>query len=224
MAAPRATTSLLRALRAPLTAAPRRSIQNRLNLCSARSFCVSASRMGGFVNGKKNEGELGVGELEGAEGAMAPIVRVGEDEGTMRARLVYQSRKRGIREADLLLSTFADAHLPTMTHAQMTAYDRLLDENDWDIYYWATQPDEPGSTSSPTPGKAAVDEKGGKIVEPAKGEWAQTLGTYRPAYRPVPGRWEGSEILGRLREHVWSRRAEGGGQGGGMAFMPGLRG
>ena len=45
-------------------------------------------RRGGMVNGKKNEGELGVGELEGAEGAMAPIVRTGEDEGTMRARLV----------------------------------------------------------------------------------------------------------------------------------------
>ncbi|OBT63161.1 hypothetical protein VE03_07822 [Pseudogymnoascus sp. 23342-1-I1] len=204
MAAPRASTSLLRALRAPLTAAaaPRRSIQNRLPLCSsARGFCVSMRREGGLVNGKKkNEGELGVGELEGAEGAMAPIVRVGEDEGTMRARLVYQSRKRGIREADLLLSTFADAHLPTMTSAQMTEYDRLLDENDWDIYYWATQPEEPGS-APPTSAKAAVDEKGGEIVKPAKGEWAQTLGTYRPAYRPVPGRWEGSEVLGRLREH-----------------------
>lgn len=47
-------------------------------------------RAGGLVNGKKNEGELGVGELEGAEGAMAPIVRVGEDEGTMRARLVCE--------------------------------------------------------------------------------------------------------------------------------------
>ncbi|OAF54738.1 succinate dehydrogenase assembly factor 2 [Pseudogymnoascus destructans] len=189
-------------------------------------LCVGEQN-GGLVNGKKNEGELGVGELEGAEGAMAPIVRVGEDEGTMRARLVYQSRKRGIREADLLLSTFADAHLPNMTLAQMTAYDRLLDENDWDIYYWATQPEEPGSTSGsrgkatgPTSGKAPVDEKGGGIVEPAKGEWAQTLGTYRPAYRPVPGRWEGSEILGRLREHVWSRRAEGG-QGGGWRLCPG---
>lgn len=42
------------------------------------------------MNGKKNPGELGVGELEGAEGAMAPIVRVGEDEGTMRARLVCE--------------------------------------------------------------------------------------------------------------------------------------
>lgn len=125
-----------------------------------------------------------------------------------------QSRKRGIREADLLLSTFADAHLSTMTPTQMTEYDRLLDENDWDIYYWATQPEEPESTPA---------AEGEKVVKPAKGEWAQTLGTYRPAYRPVPGRWEGSEVLGRLREHVWSRRAGGGGQGGGMAFMPGLK-
>ncbi|KFY83574.1 hypothetical protein V500_10033, partial [Pseudogymnoascus sp. VKM F-4518 (FW-2643)] len=76
-----------------------------------------------------------------------------------------QSRKRGIREADLLLSTFADAHLSTMTPTQMTEYDRLLDENDWDIYYWATQPDEPGSApTTPTGGKAAVDEKGGEIA------------------------------------------------------------
>ena len=101
-----------------------------------------------------------------------------------------------------------------MTPTQMTEYDRLLDENDWDIYYWATQPEEPESTPA---------AEGEKVVKPAKGEWAQTLGTYRPAYRPVPGRWEGSEVLGRLREHVWSRRAGGGGQGGGMAFMPGLK-
>lgn len=112
-----------------------------------------------------------------------------------------------------------------MTPTQMTEYDRLLDENDWDIYYWATQPEKPGSApAASAEGKAAVDEKGGEIVKPAKGEWAQTLGTYRPAYRPVPGRWEGSEVLGRLREHVWSKRAGGGGEGGGMAFMPGLRG
>lgn len=102
-----------------------------------------------------------------------------------------------------------------MTSAQMTEYDRLLDENDWDIYYWATQPDEP-----------VVDAASGgeEVVKPGKGEWAQTLGTYRPAYRPVPGRWDGSEVLLRLRDHVKSRRAGGGGQGGGMAFMPGLKG
>jgi succinate dehydrogenase assembly factor 2 len=53
--------------------------------------------------------------------------------------LLYQSRKRGILETDLLLSTFAKEHLPTMSLAEMQEYDRLMDEPDWDIYYWATK-------------------------------------------------------------------------------------
>ncbi|KAL7748117.1 Succinate dehydrogenase assembly factor 2 mitochondrial [Sorochytrium milnesiophthora] len=53
-------------------------------------------------------------------------------------RLVYQSRKRGILETDLLCSLFADRHLDALSDAELAAYDALLDENDWDIYYWAT--------------------------------------------------------------------------------------
>ncbi|KAK6625872.1 hypothetical protein RUM43_006171 [Polyplax serrata] len=57
-----------------------------------------------------------------------------------RARLLYQSRKRGMLENDLLLSTFAAKHLTTMSEEQLTQYDRLINlpSNDWDIYYWAT--------------------------------------------------------------------------------------
>ena len=44
-----------------------------------------------------------------------PLDRTGEDEKTIRARLVYQSRKRGMLEGDLLLSTFARDHLGTMS-------------------------------------------------------------------------------------------------------------
>jgi len=46
------------------------------------------------------------------------------------------------------MSTFAEAHLREMTPAQMAQYDLFLDENDWDIYYWATQ--EPSPTSMET--------------------------------------------------------------------------
>lgn len=59
-----------------------------------------------------------------------------------------QSRKRGTLESDLLLSTFADANLAAMTPKQLEQYDLFLDENDWDIYYWATQ--EPSPTSRET--------------------------------------------------------------------------
>ncbi|KAI0144198.1 DUF339-domain-containing protein [Hypoxylon sp. NC0597] len=249
--------------------------------------------------------DIGVGELEGTEFRIEPMRRTGEDDATMRARLVYQSRKRGTLEADLLLSTFADRYLPRMTREQMAQYDRFLDENDWDIYYWATQ--EPPSdaisssstssssssssssatsTSSPTNppsiatsdtssasyaggAEAAISEAtspssssststsskassrtataeaistGGSIPtgdagegkeaaasaavseEPYKvaqetGEWAQTVGRFKPAYRPVPQRWRDSEILRLLRDHVKERAKET----GGMAFMPALR-
>ncbi|KAF8476246.1 Flavinator of succinate dehydrogenase-domain-containing protein [Kalaharituber pfeilii] len=68
-----------------------------------------------------------------------PLPRDHEDAPTMRARLLYQSRKRGILETDLLLSTFADENLHKMSPEQLKEYDKFLDENDWDIYYWCTQ-------------------------------------------------------------------------------------
>jgi succinate dehydrogenase assembly factor 2 len=55
-------------------------------------------------------------------------------------RLVYQSRKRGMLENGLLLSTFAARYLQDMDEKTLSDYDRLINlpTNDWDIYYWAT--------------------------------------------------------------------------------------
>ncbi|KAF9926872.1 succinate dehydrogenase assembly factor 2 [Linnemannia zychae] len=57
---------------------------------------------------------------------------------TIRARLTYQSRKRGILETDLILSTFAKEFLGKMTLEECRSLDKLMDEPDWDIYYWVT--------------------------------------------------------------------------------------
>jgi hypothetical protein len=115
-----------------------------------------------------------------------------------------------------------------MSPAQLQQYDLFLDENDWDIYYWATQEPEPvagGTSHDFTPGvhhEAVEKDAGGDKEVPrprSEGEWAQTVGTFKPAYRPVPARWRDSEVLGMLRAHVKER-----GMGkGGMAFMPRLR-
>lgn len=50
----------------------------------------------------------------------------------------YQSRKRGMLENDLLLSTFAKKYLDNFTEDQTMMYDRLINSpsNDWDIFYW----------------------------------------------------------------------------------------
>lgn len=68
-----------------------------------------------------------------------PLPRKNEKTDTKRARLMWQSRKRGILETDLLLSRFAKKYLPSMSREQLDEYDNLLDEQDWDIFYWATK-------------------------------------------------------------------------------------
>jgi succinate dehydrogenase assembly factor 2 len=57
-----------------------------------------------------------------------------------RARLVYQSRKRGMLENGLLLGSFSDRYLDKFNSEQLSLYDRLINlpSNDWDIFYWAT--------------------------------------------------------------------------------------
>lgn len=71
-----------------------------------------------------------------------PLPRPNESDDKKRARLLYQSRKRGILETDLLLSRFAEKYLSSMSRAEMDEYDKLLDEPDWDIFYWATKNSE----------------------------------------------------------------------------------
>ena len=137
-----------------------------------------------------------------------------------------------------------------MDRAQLEKYDRFLDENDWDIYYWATQTAAGGSPTSMEYAEGSVqdtphssdaqysapanpqtsNEKGTwKQGGPRSGEWAQTVGTFKPAYRPVPQRWKNSDILQMLRKHVKQRSAgginediEGQASGQGMGRMPSL--
>ena len=66
--------------------------------------------------------------------------KVNESEDIKKARLLYQSRKRGMLENCLLLSTFAARYLNTFDGKQLDLYDNLINQptNDWDIYYYAT--------------------------------------------------------------------------------------
>ncbi|KAK6192832.1 hypothetical protein SNE40_004234 [Patella caerulea] len=64
----------------------------------------------------------------------------GETTELKRARLLYQSRKRGMTENGLLLSSFASKYLDKLDEDQLVMYDRLINKptNDWEIYYWVT--------------------------------------------------------------------------------------
>jgi antitoxin CptB len=55
-----------------------------------------------------------------------------------RRRLFYRSWHRGIRETDLILGHFADAHIATLTDAEMDELERLMDVPDADLFAWVT--------------------------------------------------------------------------------------
>ena len=62
----------------------------------------------------------------------------------MRKRLHMRSIRRGIKEMDLILSAFSQAHLAEMDQDDLALYDQLLSENDQDLYQWISgQSEEP---------------------------------------------------------------------------------
>lgn len=94
-----------------------------------------------------NEALSSAYQLEGL-GTWAPIrvpgrTRDHESRRKRLARLIYQTRKRGILETDLILSTWAKNNLHNLNDDELDEFDRLLDEPDWDIFYWCTERKEP---------------------------------------------------------------------------------
>lgn len=53
-----------------------------------------------------------------------------------RKRLLYRAMHRGFKEADIVIGSFAKEHLPTMTDAQVTEFEALLEASDTDLYNW----------------------------------------------------------------------------------------
>jgi antitoxin CptB len=55
-----------------------------------------------------------------------------------RKRLKFRSWHRGIKEADILLGSFADKFLEKMNQKQLDDYENLLREADADLVAWIT--------------------------------------------------------------------------------------
>ncbi|MFY0690970.1 MAG: succinate dehydrogenase assembly factor 2 [Paracoccaceae bacterium] len=53
-------------------------------------------------------------------------------------RLRMRSWRRGIKEMDLILGGFADNGLSDLSDSDLDLYDRMLAENDHDLYQWAS--------------------------------------------------------------------------------------
>ena len=53
-----------------------------------------------------------------------------------RRRLLFRSWHRGIREADLIMGRFADAHIGDLTDGELDQYERLLEAQEHDLVGW----------------------------------------------------------------------------------------
>ena len=60
-----------------------------------------------------------------------------------RKRLIFRSWHRGTREMDLILGSFADAHVPKFNQDELAMYDEMLNCSDPDLYNWVSGKEEP---------------------------------------------------------------------------------
>ena len=61
-----------------------------------------------------------------------------DDLAVRRKRLSFRAWHRGMREVDLLLGRFADAHLAVLGGAELVAFEALLEVPDQDVLAWLT--------------------------------------------------------------------------------------
>lgn len=67
-----------------------------------------------------------------------------------RRKLLFRSWHRGMRETDLILGQYADAHIAEMLDADLDEYEQLLEVLDRDILKWVTgEAATPGEYDTP---------------------------------------------------------------------------
>ena len=55
-----------------------------------------------------------------------------------RRRLLFRAWHRGTREVDLITGRFADAHIGTLSEAEIEAFEQLMDVPEPELYAWVT--------------------------------------------------------------------------------------
>jgi antitoxin CptB len=60
-----------------------------------------------------------------------------------RRRILFRAWRRGVREMDLVMGRFADAHLPTMSEAELAEFERLLELPDPRLLAWVVGAESP---------------------------------------------------------------------------------
>ena len=69
---------------------------------------------------------------------MTGTTRSSADLDPRRRKILFRSWHRGIREMDLIMGKFADAHIGDLTDAELDVYEALIEVPDHDLFSWLT--------------------------------------------------------------------------------------
>ena len=69
---------------------------------------------------------------------MTGSTRSSEGLDPRRRRALFRAWHRGTREVDLITGRFADAHIDTLSDAELGAFEQLLDVPEPVLYAWVT--------------------------------------------------------------------------------------
>jgi len=69
---------------------------------------------------------------------MSGTTRSSEGLDERRRRLLFRAWHRGMREVDLITGRFADAHVGTLSDAEVAEFERLMDVPEPELYAWVT--------------------------------------------------------------------------------------
>lgn len=83
-------------------------------------------------------------------------------------RLTMRSRRRSIKEMDLILGAYARDRLSGMDEDALLLYDALLSENDLDLYRWVTGQATPPARFSTLIGDITTHAKAIRSAKPAR--------------------------------------------------------
>jgi antitoxin CptB len=81
---------------------------------------------------------------------MSGIGRSSEGLDLRRRKLLFRAWHRGLREVDLILGRFADGNIETLTEAELTEFEGLMDVPDGELLVWLTgEAEAPASHDGP---------------------------------------------------------------------------
>lgn len=69
---------------------------------------------------------------------MSGSSRTSADLDPRRRKILFRARHRGMRENDLIMGGFADAHIADLDETELDEFERLIEVLDRDLLSWMT--------------------------------------------------------------------------------------